>query len=446
MEPVRGAVTSRSQTLPLTCGAICLLCYSARTALSYADYLQGGSHGLIQMVLLLAATAASLLLAVSWWRSESVIGSRDARRSLSFALSCGVVCALAIPYGSDFWFYIAEGRLAASGTDVYVQDLTAASTAGLPPMKPQATMMYGPAWVWISTGLSRIGAGRLSVEFALYKTLMLAAWLVNLGLVYRALRASPRHQALAMVTLGWLPLSPIMNLAEGHNDIIMIALLTGWLVSRVPAGELMLVGSALIKPATLPIIALSAIDAMLQRSIRAGAVLAGGCLVAAILFVGLWHQGALIAGVGVAMRQPRFSPAALAMLFVTYSHVTAFVATIITALWRFLLVGFVAWFGWRHVRQPTWRSLCVWVAATLLATLLAANTVWPWYVVWIVPSLALSLDPLLIALALPLIVLMPFLQIVYRSEYLPNGAATMLLYAATGAVWVITLLRTKRTS
>ncbi|MGE5833771.1 MAG: hypothetical protein ACM4AI_04785, partial [Acidobacteriota bacterium] len=128
------------------------------------------------------------------------------------------------------------------------------------------------------------------------------------------------------------------------------------------------------------------------------------------------------------------------------SHVTEFVATIITALWRFLLVGFVAWFGWRHVRQPTWRSLCVWVAATLLATLLAANTVWPWYVVWIVPSLALSLDPLLIAIALPLIMLMPFLQIVYRSEYLPNGATTLLLYAATGAVWVITLLRTKRTA
>jgi hypothetical protein len=313
-------------------------------------------------------------------------------------------------------------------------------------MKPQATMMYGPAWVWISTGLSRIAAGRLSVEFALYKTLMLAAWLVNLGLVYRALRASPRHQALAMVLLGWLPLSPIMSLAEGHNDIVMIALLTGWLASCVPSGELMLVGSALIKPVTVPIIALSAIDAMVRRSIRAGAVLAVGCLVAAILFVGLWHQGALIAGVGVAMRQPRFSPAALAMLFVNYSHVAEFVGTIITAAWRFLLVAFVAWFGWRHVRQPTWTSLCSSVAATLLAILLAANTVWPWYVVWILPSLVLALDSVLIALALPLIVLMPFLQIVYRSEYLRNGTATMLLYAATGAVWLITILRTKRTA
>jgi hypothetical protein len=100
----------------------------------------------------------------------------------------------------------------------------------------------------------------------------------------------------------------------------------------------------------------------------------------------------------------------------------------------------------RSSRASAWASLCAWVAATFLATLLAANTVWPWYVVWILPSLALVLDPLLIVLALPLIVLKPFLPIMYRSEYLPNGAATMLLYAATGAVWLIMLLRTKRTS
>jgi hypothetical protein len=107
------------------------------------------------------------------------------------------------------------------------------------------------------------------------------------------------------------------------------------------------------------------------------------------------------------------------------------------------------WFSGRRERESrasAWASLCAWVAATLLATLLAANTVWPWYVVWILPSLALVLDPLLIVLALPLIVLKPFLPIMYRSEYLPNGAATMLLYAATGAVWLIMLLRTKRTS
>ena len=49
-------------------------------------------------------------------------------------------------------------------------------------------------------------------------------------------------------------------------------------------------------------------------------------------------------------------------------------------------------------------------------------------------------------LAWPLVVMMPFLQILYMWNYLSSGRATALLYVAVGACWLVTLIRRKRTS
>lgn len=424
-------------------GALGVVSYGMRTVLSHV--LPFRQLGFIYGVLLLLATAGPLML-LAKRRGPLRFGSSDARIALAFALAFGLLSLPAVPVGTDLWYYIAEGRLAASGANVYVDRLTPEIKAGLPmdPDRLNITMPYGPVWVWISTGLSSVAGRRVGVEFALYKTLVFVAWAATLWLIYNALKQTPERQTQAVLVAGWLPFAVVMSVAEAHNDILMTALLTGWLVSGPAAGSWMLVASALVKFVTVPVTGLAAIDAIVRRSPRAFVSLAVAGLVAAIVLAIYWSDGGLIGAMSAIAMQRHLTPSALLAGAAGKAQLPAWMAGGLILGWRLLLVGLVLWYGWRHVRRPSRTSLCAWSGALLLAIVLGADRLWPWYALWMLPAVVLSGDVLLMTVALPLIVLLPIVQVLYMWQYLTVTQATALLYAALGAIWLVTMRRALR--
>jgi len=402
------------------------------------------ARGVILAAILAVTTAGPLLLLFKFSRPEARATARTSRAALCFAVLFGVVCAFASPmFVFDFWYYIAAGRLAAAGGNVYVDHLRPSLLAGLPPVQfPGITMPYGPAWSWLSELLSRIAGSNIVLEFLAYKSALCAAWILTLVLVYRELRESPFHQLNAILIFGWLPLSVVEVNAEGHNDIIMMVLLTGWLLSRKPASCFLLVASVLVKYASAPAMLVAALDSVVRRSAKTILALAVSGVVGAVVFAYEWNGGALLAGL-----QPNranmdgFSPVSLITYAAETLRLPGSIAAIAILVWRVLLVAFVVVYGRRHLRQPSAKSLCALVTAVMLAALLGSSYFWPWYLLWVFPSLILSLDPFLMKGILPLVSLMPFISVLRSgSIHLSMRRATGIMYLILGTGWIVVFL------
>jgi alpha-1,6-mannosyltransferase len=425
-------------------GALGAICYAARTVLSYV--LPFPRRGAVFGVLLLAGTVGPLLLLLS--RGIRPFDARDARIAFGFAVLFGLLCLPAVPAGTDLWYYIAEGRLAASGANVYVDRLTPAIKEGLPmdPDKVNITMPYGPVWVWLSTALSTLAGPRIAAEFVLYKSLMLAAWLAALWAIRGGPGASPDQRTRALLAFGWLPFAVIMSVAEAHNDIVMAALLAVWLASRHPAGVWSLLASALVKFVTVPIVAVAAVDALVRRSSKAFLHLAVAAIAAAVVLALYWNDGGLLGAMRTIAAQRHLTPALLIAGGISWAGLPAWIGGGLILAWRLLLMGLVVWYGWRHVRQPTAASLSAWSAAVMLAVLLGADRLWPWYALWMLPAVIISGDAVLLALALPIVVLLPLVQVLYLWVYLSVPKATVLLFTVLGLTWLVAVPRSARAS
>jgi hypothetical protein len=427
------------------CGASSLVSYTVLVVATRTSGLSSTFRISLYSLVLAIATASAFRLIVRT-RHKPEVDSKDARTALYFACAYGVISALALPIASrDFWYYIAAGRMAASGGDVFVQTLTESSIEGLP-LRPgfytQVTMAYGPAWVWVSSLLSAMAASSAVLEFVAYKGLMLVSWTLTLLLLYRAHRESPQAQAQAVFAFGWLPLCVVQPLVEGHNDIVMLVLATAWLVGTHRMGIWLLVGSVLVKYATVPLVALSALDAIARRSVKT--VVALVLAVAAVaLFIYISQGAALPAVLRITESWATLTPVALADWAARTGQVSPTAAAVAVAVWRLALGGLVVWYGRRHFQSLSRDSLAAWVTVVVLAILLGSRFILPWYVIWIMPSLLLTSDRLLLAIAWPLVVFMPFVDLI-REQVSTPGRLTALLYAGVLAGWIGTFVYSKK--
>ena len=396
----------------------------ARTVLTWLD----GNTAILHLALLAMLTAIP-----AWLLSTPHATENDARAAMRWAVLFGLLCVAALPtFGRDFWLYLAQGRHAALGANVYTEPMSPAAIAGVP-LNDTAiglTMTYGPLWVVISRALSTIAEGRLVWEFALYKLLFFAAWLFVIWQLVRSMEAATDRWR-AVLVLGWLPGSLLNAVADAHNDTVFVALLTIWLVDQ-RLGTMGLIASVLMKYTTAPLIALAAVAAIRQRSfaVLAGLVVGAG-LVAAILAV-YWQEGALIAGLSRNRLLLFYTPVSL----IQHLGLPDPIEPIVVLAWRAILAGVVLAYGVSYWRQPTASAFAGWVTVTLFAVVMASPYMFPHYLLWVLPSLLLSRDRLLMMAVGPLLVLLPFVQVVRR-------IAPLALYShrrLTLGLWVGVLL------
>ncbi len=310
------------------------------------------------------------------------------RLLLGWSFAFAGVCALAFPvFTQDFWLSAAWGRMVAAGVNPFHTLFTPEHLVGLPLDHFPMAMSYGPLWALLSGAVMGLAGGSVLATAILFKAVLAAAWIAALGLVYRlTAERGAGERCLAIVVLGWTPAGVGQSLAEGHNDIAMVAPMLLWLLLLLRGrrqAPIALVAASLCKYVTAPLLLIDAIHALrVQRlgwgptaaRLAASAILGlGGMAIFyrsshffdGVRLVGSWHflqpgeaVWAIELMLGVSL-QP-FSLAAEA----------AFPA----------LAAYQLWKAWAEPSSERVLQAAIALMAAILFT--AVSHLWPWYAVW----------------------------------------------------------------
>jgi hypothetical protein len=138
----------------------------------------------------------------------------------------------------DIYDYIARGRITGvHGDNPYVQ------TPNQYPADPfmeyaswkDKTAAYGPVWEVLSGYISRLAGDRLWPNMVIHKGVALVSYLACVLLVAAILRrVAPRRALAGTLLFAWNPLILLEGVANGHNDLLMMALILGalWALSK----------------------------------------------------------------------------------------------------------------------------------------------------------------------------------------------------------------------
>src|SRR5262249_8190750 len=181
---------------------------------------------------LAVVSAAVLVLTVVLRNGLQSAASGLPRLVLRWSYAHAAVCALAWPvFTQDLWLSAVWGRMIAAGANPFHDHFTSATLAGLPLDHFPMPMSYGPLWGLLSGGVMLIAGESSFPAAALFKAVIGGLWIASLKLVFRLTEELPQNErCVALLLFGWLPAGVSQSLAEGHNDIAMVALVLVWLL------------------------------------------------------------------------------------------------------------------------------------------------------------------------------------------------------------------------
>lgn len=332
-------------------------------------------------------------------RSQALVDDRTVHLLYRLAIALALIRILSWPdFTWDFWLSVGWGRMIVEGTNPYYERLTPQAMTGLPFGPDGDRMTYGPLWAWFSGVIGMVSGHSVMVSFMLGKAILLAAWVATLSLVRRIAEplGGPVVVAGAVLLFGFMPTSVRYSVAEGHNDVVMVALFTLWaylvIRGRHHLSPLALAASFLVKYVTAPFALLELVAARRQR-IRVlpylGVLLL--CLIlSAVLFLPFLRDR-LMFDAAVGMHRWMFwTPASV--LHAVLRHLGISIGKPILNL--MVLAGFLVTLAWairRYHREGTGESflqVCLLgMAAILFATV---GHVWPWFSLWLLPFAALT--------------------------------------------------------
>jgi hypothetical protein len=302
----------------------------------------------------------------------------------------------------DVFTYIDQGRLfALHGLNPY---RFGADAAPGDPTQPYlhfhtGTSVYGPLFTLLAAALAPLGlAGTLwALKAVAFGSALAIVWLTA-TLAARAGRSPVRAAAF----VGLNPLFLLYTLGGAHNDLLAIALgLAGLaLVTRRPEGirwPALVVASAAVKATG----ALFAPFALLASARRGRAVMAGAICTAVVVVLAVvafgprgWASagGAVAAGPAAATSVP----GVVAKLLTGHPDVSPVVHALVS-LAGLLALAFVV----MRVARRRWDPLTGAGWATFVLLVFTTRLL-PWYVAWLLPPAAVSVDRRLRAAALAL--------------------------------------------
>jgi alpha-1,6-mannosyltransferase len=391
------------------------------------------------------ASVAVLLLFRLLLRRPDALDERAARLLFRWPIVFAAACILAYPvFTQDLWLSAVWGRMIAAGLNPYETLFTPALIGGLPLDHFPMPMSYGPLWGLVSAAVTVIAADNVIAIGLLSKALLAALWIGALALVARI--APPRPLAdrcLAVAAFGWLPLSVTQTVAEGHNDIAMVALALLWLLLLLrgrAAAPLALAASVLAKFVTAPLFLLDAIYAVGAQRIgwrryllrmAAPAALGIGVL-ALFLRSDDFFDGLRMVNEWRFLR-PRDALATLeAALGLPLTPLAFALVALFPAIALHRLIVFA--------RAPGAETLIKAALAIMAALLFSASAhVWPWYLLWLLAPAALIPGWWLARFALGVAVMAPFMSgswWVAPFEHHFGGSALALYGGAIAWAWL----------
>jgi alpha-1,6-mannosyltransferase len=393
---------------------------------------------------LLFASAAVLGLVLLLMRRAAPPDASALQLIFRWSLAHAFACSLAFPvFTQDMWLSAVWGRMIGSGVNPYYVPFAPEALAGLPLDHFPMVMTYGPLWGMLSAVVMALAGGSVLAMGILFKAVLAVAWLGSLALVARITEARPmRDRCLAVGMFGWMPASVSQTLAEGHNDIAMVAFALLWLLLLLRGWQtapVALAASVMCKYATAPLFLVDALFAL--RRERAGwrsfllrqvaPVLVGLAMVAPFYRSPEFFDGLRVVGEWYFLRP---SDGVLAIEHLTgiplgpLRVAVELFFPLIAAYW--LAVSF-----W----SPTEICLKKAAAATMAAIIFSgASHLWPWYIIWVLAFAAIVPGWWLSRFMLGVSMVMPFTLAAWWIEPVEPHVelAALIMYASAG-VWTV---------
>ena len=116
------------------------------------------------------------------------------------------------------------------GLNPFAHAYPMALAADLPLEYDPMPMTYGPFWAGVCGLVVFVTGGAALASWLLFKAVFAGAFVVCLRCVSEIARpCGPWRQAFAIAVVGWLPTGVHCGIAEGHNDVVMVAAMLLWL-------------------------------------------------------------------------------------------------------------------------------------------------------------------------------------------------------------------------
>lgn len=354
----------------------------------------------------------SLLLMRSWLRLSQRVGGwhAGATATVQKAIALwGAPLLLTVPiFSRDVYSYLAQGRVLHAGLNPYetgVSELPGWFMEGADGLWAQSPSPYGPLFLVLAQSIWFISSGVPEISVLLFRGLSVIGVLLMVFAIPRLARAFGSEPSWALWLCVLNPLSLMVFLPAAHNDALMIGLmlLGMWcaLRRRRLYAVLLLTAAVAVKPiaiAVLPFAVLLSLrqpqDLIGQYRGRVREWLFGGILALVILAgagellgVGVgWVTASLGAGSAIA-------PAAPVGLLGTglgllgswlWGSDAAAVSTWIFTGARVLSAVALAWMLLRRrMGNPV-----LWAGLGLTVVVLSSTVIQPWYLLWILPLVA----------------------------------------------------------
>ena len=334
---------------------------------------------------------------VAWRRARHVPPTR--RNVLLVCLLPVMAGALLLPtyplLSRDFFYTVMSGRVLAHYHQNPFQVAPGNSSAD--PFLPyadwhQLTDPYGPLWALIVGAVGRLPGDGLLATFMAFKAVLFAGYLGATGVLgWLLMRLAPDRLLSGLVLWAWNPLVLLETVANGHHDVIMLALVllafalavqdrpTPALVSLMMAGA--------VKQAAFGLLPLLVVYLLTRRpkGRRAAVRLVPGVVISAallaVLYAAFW-VGWQPTVFGF-FHQTQFyisSPSALARLVLLHWFRAPEPAIRAAAV----LIGSVCYVRlvW-HARDGT-DALLSSAYGAMLTAILVWQVFYPWYILWLV--------------------------------------------------------------
>ena len=371
------------------------------------------------------AIVAMALMFISYALVLNAAGRLSARVVLMSIAAMHALVLLAPPLlSTDIFSYQFYGRMGAIyGANPYTAGPHALA---LDPLFPYigakwsyTPTVYGPVFTAISYVLAPLS---IAASALAYKAIAAFASLGTVALVWNSARLRGIDPIKAAALVGLNPLVVIYGVGGGHNDLLMMLVLMGGvymvLAHRERSGSAMMVGAAAIKLTAGVMLAFAIASGGGRRARDHRRDVLVGALSAAALVIGLsfaWFGTGplhLFATVQKVQSEGDWHsiPGFITVQFGnTIGHASGKVLGGVFIVLCFSLL------------YRVWRGRVDWIDAgawTALALLIAASSLLPWYVAWLMPLAALATDRRLWRVAIVATGVVEAIQLV---GYVPHG-------------------------
>ncbi|MFD7706305.1 polyprenol phosphomannose-dependent alpha 1,6 mannosyltransferase MptB [Streptomyces sp. NPDC059785] len=337
----------------------------------------------------------AVLLIAAWALLGTVVRGPEppTPRELLLVLAVWAAPLLLAPplFSRDVYSYLAQGAMVHAGIDVHAQgpaQLGGPLADEVAPVWQHTATPYGPVFLAVAAGLSRLTGGELPAGLLGMRLVALA----GVALMAVALPRLARHSGADPAAALWLgALNPLVLLhlvAGAHNDALMLGLLGAGLVAARGRwhvlGVCLITLAALVKaPAALGLLAVVALRRRhgLPRTLLTTAAAAAATTMAATALAGTGYGW--IAGLKTPVSPGNWSPTSVLgnATGTLLHHLGSGLAPLALPLWHAagllagLLVILIVWFRLRPA--PVYA-----LGLSLAAVAAFGPAVRPWYALW----------------------------------------------------------------